>query len=117
MRGVQITKNFCDPQKISDNEKRFSKLLEKRKKSVAFMIEHRRSTIIINIVIEITAGVIFAVGLVYVMWFMRIRKSLIGPAQYRVFMLAFICIACFWFVYLFVKILSQYRLLRRTSSQ
>lgn len=105
------------PSEIRSSRKRLAELQERRKNSVTEVIRRRRSTIIINMTIEIAAGIVFAVGLFYVMRFISMQKSQMETFHYRIYIGAFTVISCGWFLYIFLKIRSHYRLLKEISSE
>ena len=106
-------KKIDDFPELKASRKRLAELREKRA-SVTDLIERKRSTILINMIISIAAGVIFAVGLYFVMRFLNMRKPQMDPVQYKIYMGVFTLISIGWFVYLFLKIQTYYKLLRRT---
>ena len=108
---------FDKPSEIRSSLKRLDELRERRKNSVAEVIRRRRSTIIINMTIEIAAGIVFAVGLFYVMRFLSMQKSQMEPFHYRIYIGAFTVISCGWFLYISLKIRLHYKLLKENFSE
>ena len=109
--------NSIKPQDVPSGRKRLSELRERKRASVSESIGNSRTTVIINMIINITSGMIFAVGLFYVMRFLNMRKPYMDPMQYRIFIGAFIFISVGWFAYLVVRIRRHIKRLREISSQ
>jgi len=109
-------KKIDDFPELKASRKRLAELRVKRKDSVADLIERRRSTILINMIISIISGAIFAVGLYFVIRFLNMQKSQMNPVQYKIYMGVFTVISIGWFVYLFMKIRSYCKLLRKNFS-
>jgi len=109
MRKIDKTRNFFA------SRKRLSELRERREEEASLPIRYSRSTILINVAILIASGVIFAVGLFYIIRFLGLQKPHMEPVQYKIYIFAIASIACAWSVYLFIKIRSYYRLFRRIS--
>jgi len=107
---------FHDREKITSGRKRLSELRLRRRSSVSDSIRNSRNTVIINMIIGITSGIIFMVGLFYVMQFLFTRKPYMDPFQFKVLMGAFTVIACGWFIFLIIRIRSHYKRLREVSS-
>ena len=108
--------NSHDREKITSGRKRISELRLRRRSSVSDSIRNSRNTIIINMIIGITSGVIFAVGLYFVVQFLYMRKPYMDPLQYKIIMGAFMIIACGWFIFLIIRIRSHYKRFREVSS-
>ena len=102
---------------FSSSRKRLSELRERKIKSVSDSIEYSRTTVLTNMVIAVSSGVFFVVGIVYLMRFIHMRKSFMEPTQYQLFMGLLILIVCGWFIILFLRIRKHYKLLRKASAQ
>ena len=103
--------------KLSSNRKRFAELKERKRLSSSEFIGYSRSTLFVNLIIELIAGVLFAIGLFYILWFIRIRKSYMELSIYRLILGGVIIIGCVWFGFLLAKIRAKVRLLRRNSTR
>ena len=103
-------------QDISSARKRMSELRERHKPSVADSIRRSRTTIFINMLIELFSGILYAVGLYIAIRFLNLRKPFMEPIQYKVFIGAFTVISCGWFSYLLIKMYGNLKRFRRISS-
>lgn len=109
--------NSIKPPDIQSSRRRLSELRERKRANVSESIGKSRTTVIINMIINITSGMIFAVGLFYVMRFLNMRKPYMDPMQYRIFIGAFIFISCGWFAFLVVRVRRHIKRLREISFQ
>ena len=109
--------NSIKPPDIPSGRRRLSELRERKRASVSKSIGNSRTTVIINMIINITSGIIFAVGLFYVMRFLNMRRPYMDPMQYRIFIWAFIFISCGWFAYLVLRVRRHIKRLREISSR
>ena len=75
---------FSDPSKLSSSGRRLSELRERKRTSITESINKSRTTILINIAIAVVSGILFAVGLIYVIRIIHIRKPFIEPEQYKI---------------------------------
>lgn len=109
--------NSIKPPDIRSGRRRLSELRERKRASVSESIGNSRTTVIINMIINITSGIIFAVGLIIVLKFLNMRKPYMDPMQYRIFIGAFIFISAGWFTWLVIRIRRHIKRLREISSQ
>lgn len=108
---------FNVPFDSSSSRKRLSDLRERERESVSETIQGSRTTILINMFIQIAAGLIYAVGLYVIIQFLNLRKTLMNPLQYKIYFGAFTAISCGWYIYLFIKIRSYYKRFRNASTR
>ena len=110
-------KNHNESGELRRSRERFAELQRQKSKSVTYMIGRKRTTIIINMIIEILSGVIYGFGLFFIIQFLQMRKSHMGPGQYKIFIGAFTVISIGWFIYLSLKIRTSYKRLREVSAK
>ena len=56
---------FSDPRRLSSGRQRLSQLRERKRISVAESIDRSRTTVLVNMAIAVISGLLFAVGLIY----------------------------------------------------
>jgi len=107
--------NLDEFRNISSGRKRLAELRERRV-SAAEAIRNSRTTVLINLFIEIASGLIFGVGVIYAVKFLNLRRPYMAPLQYRIFIGTFGVITLAWYVYLVNKVRSNVKRLRELSS-
>ena len=106
-------RRYGSHQEISSARKRLVELREKRRKSVSESIQRSRTTILINMAIEVLSGLIYAVGVFYAVRILNIRRSQMETVHYRIILGSILSISCVWFVILIAKARSNYIRLRK----
>jgi len=91
---------------------RIAALRKRRRTSSVDALDSSRVTVIINIVIGLVSGLIFAVGLVYVFKFLSFQRPYIDPTIYKIYITVFFVLSAGWFVWLVVRIVRNVRRLR-----
>lgn len=110
-----------DPNKIPDlsyiNKRREEVRRIRRRASIDDVIQRNRTTLLINLLIEILAGLILMAGIVYTAYFLTMRRSHLHPGQYTLYMgvLAFFSVG--WFTYIVYKARNKYLLYRKYSNE
>ena len=110
-----------DPNKIPDlsyiNKRREEARRIRRRASVDEVIQRNRTTLLINLLIEVLAGLILLAGIAFTAYFLTMRRSVLHPGQYKLYMgvLAFFSVG--WFTYIVYKAQNKYLLLRKYSSK
>ena len=110
-----------DPNKIPDlsyiNKRREEVRRIRRRASIDDVIQRNRTTLLINLLIEILAGLILMAGIVYTAYFLTMRRSHLNPGQYTLYMgvLAFFSVG--WFTYIVYKARNKYLLYRKYSTK
>ena len=104
---------FSGPRKLSSGRRRLSELRERKRTSVAESINKSRTTILINMTIAVVSGLLFAIGLIYVIRIIHIRKQFIDPEMYKILIGLLSFIACAWIVILILRIRKHLRLYRK----
>ena len=110
-----------DPNKIPDlsyiNKRREEARRIRRRASVDEVIQRNRTTLLINLLIEILAGLILLAGTAFTAYFLTMRRSVLPPGQYKLYMgvLAFFSVG--WFTYVAYKVRNKYLLYRKCSSK
>jgi len=91
--------------RITSGRRRLEELREKRKKaSVTDALSRSRSTIIINLTIEIASAVTVLIGVTYLIRFFWLKRFDIDPLIFRI---STACLGVFvagWMVYIFLRI-------------
>jgi len=110
-----------EPNKIPDlsyiKKRREEARRIRRRASVDEIIQRDRTTLLINLLIEIIAGLILIAGIMYTAYFLTIRRSALSPAQYKLYIgvLAFFSVG--WFTYVASKVRKKYLLYREYSKK
>jgi len=94
---------------------RLEELREKRNLRDTVSIRRARTTVIINILIEICSGLIFCVGALYAVRFLNIRRPFMEPMHYRLFLSSFGIVSAGWLFFLIGKIRRNWKHLRELS--
>ena len=110
-----------DPNKIPDlsyiNKRREEVRRIRRRASIDDVIQRNRTTLLINLSIEILAGLILMAGIVYTAYFLTMRRSLLHPGQYTLYMSVLVFFSVFWFSYVVYKARNKYLLYRKYSTK
>jgi len=87
----------------------------RKRPSVHDTIRASRSTLLINLVIEIVSGLILFVGIAYTVQFLTARKAYIEPGKFRLYLqiLGFFSVA--WFTYVGFKVRKKYLAFRNAG--
>jgi len=102
----------------SSGRKRLSELKNRQKqKSVVDSIYTSRTTVLINLTIMIASGVLLITGLSYIIRFLLMKRELMEPVQFGIFIGTILLLAGFWLLYFFYKLKSYYLLLRRLHTK
>jgi len=110
--GIPGTPHVTRHSDAESGRQRITELRKRRRTSSVDVLASSRVTAIINIVIGLVSGLIFAVGLVYVFRFLAIRQSYMDPTIYKIFITVFSVLSAGWFVWLIVRIVRNVRRLR-----
>ena len=92
-----------DRSNIQFGKRRLRELRDKKRPSVDDTIKNSRTTVLINIAIEIFSGILFMIGLVYAIRFLNLRRPFIGDTHYLVMFWGFLVIGVGWFVWLLMR--------------
>lgn len=85
----------------------------RRRSGVRESIERSRSTLLINLIIEIVAGIILLVGISCSVMFIYNRRSTLNPGQFKLYIEILVFFAIGWFTYIGFKIRTKYLLLKK----
>jgi hypothetical protein len=98
--------------------RRLAELKEHRESnSIIETIGMSRSTLIINMVIECASGIVFIVGLAYLVRFFIHQKHHIDPALYTLWFSIILLVSFLWFVFFVVRLRHRYTILKKYSSE
>ena len=103
-----------EPQKVpglSDKRRRI-----RSKPSVAETISKSRTTILVNMIIEIACTMILIVGIIYLIRFLVYFRENMVELYFRLFLGAVILFTIGWSVYFFIKLYEHYRLFKKTGN-
>ena len=89
--------------------RRIEELREQRSLRDEVTIRRARTTVIINILIEICSGLIFGVGAFYAVRFLNLRRPYMEPMHYRLFLSTFALISVVWLAFLIGKIRRNWK--------
>lgn len=78
-------------------------------------IRNSRSTLLINLLIEIASGLVLFMGIAYTMKFLYARKAYIEPGEFRLYTTILVFFSVGWFTYVGFKIRAKYRALRNAG--
>jgi hypothetical protein len=110
-----------DPNKIPDlsyiNKRREEARRIRRRASIDDVIQRNRATLLINLLIEIMAGLVLMAGIVYTGYFLTIRRHLLHAGQYQLYMSILVFFSVFWFSYVAYKAWKKYLLYRKYSKE
>jgi hypothetical protein len=110
-----------DPDKIPDlsylRKRREEARQIRRRASVDETIQRNRTTLLINLFIEIFSGLVLLAGIVFAIYFITLRRNAISPEQYKLYIgvLGFFSIG--WFTYVGFKIRKKFLLYREYSKK
>ncbi len=79
-------------------------------------IRSSRSTLLINLIIEIASGLILLVGIAFTVKFLHDRKAYIEPGKYRLYLQIISVFTIGWFAYVGHKVRTKYRAFRRAGN-
>ena len=82
------------------------------RQSVHESIANSRATLLTNLVIEIAAGLVLLVGVVYALLFLYTRRAILDPARFKIYLEVIIFFTLAWFTYVGFKVRAKYRALR-----
>ena len=102
-----------EPQKIpglSDKRRRI-----RSKPSVADTISKSRTTILVNMIIEIACATVLIVGVIYFIRFLVYFRENMVELYFKIFLGAIILFTAGWSVYIFIKLYEHYRLFKKAG--
>ncbi len=102
-----------EPQKVPGFRR--SRRRAVRKPSIAESISKSRTTILINMVIEAACAVILIIGFLYLIRFLIFWKERMVELHFKIFLGTAIFFAIGWSFYIFWKLFSHYKLLKKVS--
>ena len=106
-----------DPKHIPDLSPLYRSRFEARRRgsrpSVRDSIDRARSTLLINLLIEILAGVILLAGIVFTVKFLYDRRAYLDPARFKLYIEVVVFFTVGWITYVGFKVRAKYRLLRK----
>ncbi len=82
--------------------------------SVRDSIDRARSTLLINLVIEILAGIILLAGIGFTVKFLFDRRAALDPAKFKLYIEIIAFFTAGWLTYVGFKVRAKYRLLRNS---
>jgi hypothetical protein len=83
--------------------------------SVNESINNARTTLFINLLIEILSGVVLLVGIGYTVRFLLNRRAYLDPDRLRLYLEVLAFFAAGWLTYFGFKVRARYRALRRIT--
>lgn len=105
-----------DPPVMPDFELLQRHLRESRRRvprqSVHDSIANSRSTLLTNLVIEIAAGMVLLVGIVYAMMFLYAHRAQLDPVRFKIYIEVITFFTLAWFTYVGFKVRNKYRAFR-----
>ena len=113
--------SMSDPNKIPDlsylRRRREEAHQIRRRTSVDETIQRNRTTLLINLLIEIFSGLVLLAGIAFAIYFITMRRNAISPEQYKLYIgvLGFFSIG--WFTYVAFKIRKKFLLYREYSKK
>lgn len=117
----KIGDTMTEPLKIPQFTSGRGRLAELREqgnlKETTESIGSSRSTLIINLAIDIFSGIIFIVGFWYLIKFFLLRREHLDPAFFHTWLGIIFLIALFWLAFFVVRIRHRYMLLKKHSSE
>lgn len=105
-----------EPPRIPDLSEfnRRSRMWSIRNRSgVSDSINYARSTLLINLVIEIAAGLIFLTAIMYTVRFLFARREMLDHARFKLYIEILIFFTLGWFTYIGFKVRAKYLLLKK----
>lgn len=106
-----------DPKQIPDlsplYKSRFDVRRRRTRPSVRDSIDRARSTLLINLLIEIIAALILIAGIGFTVKFLYNRRVNLDPAKFKLYIEIIVFFTVGWLTYVGFKIRAKYRLLRR----
>jgi len=102
-----------EPQKVhglSDRRRRI-----RSKPSVAETISKSRTTILVNMIIEIACATVLIVGVIYFIRFLVYFRENMVELYFRIFLGAIILFTAGWSAYIFIKLHGQYLLFKKAD--
>jgi len=107
-----------DPKHIPDLSPllrtRFDTRRRRTRPSVRDSIDRARSTLLINLIIEILAGLILLAGIVFTVKFLFDRRSALDPGRFKLYIEVMIFFTIGWLTYVGFKVRAKYILLRKS---
>jgi hypothetical protein len=90
--------------------------IERNRPGIGESISNSRSTLLINLIIEIVSGLVFFVAIGYTVWFLSLRRDQLDPANFKLYIEILIFFSLAWLTYIGFKIRAKYLHLRRNWS-
>ena len=110
-----MSKN-TDNRGIASSRDRIAELRESRRRTLE-PLNSSRTTVIINMLIGITSGIIFLVGITVVVRFLVFQRASMGENSFRIFIGLILSVGVFWFIYLAIRIRGHLARLSEISSK
>ena len=102
---------------IGSGKRRLETLRETRRVSTHETVNRSRTTVMINIGIELLSACIYIVGISYAFMFLSMRKPFMDPLHYRLFIGAFIAVSAVWLTLLTRKVIRNILRYREITRQ
>ena len=93
-----------DSRGIASSRERIAELRERRRRGTLDQLSSSRTTVIINMLIGVTSGIIFLVGITVAVRFLAFQRESMGETSYRLFTGIFLLVGVFWLAFLVVRI-------------
>ena len=87
----------------------------RNKPSVAETISKSRTTILVNMIIEIVCAMVLIIGVIYFIRFLIYFRNKMVELYFRIFLGTVILFTAGWSVYFFIKLYEHYRLFKKTG--
>lgn len=100
---------------IEQNENKKRRI--RRIPNVTDSIMNSRTTIIVNMVIEIFSALVLLIGIIYFFRFMIFFRTKMVDMYFRIFLGASFIFSAGWFSYMFIKIREHYRMLMNSLKE
>jgi len=102
---------------IGSGKRRLEELRETRRVSAHESVSRSRTTVLINIGIELVSACIYLVGISYAFLFLSVRKPFMDPLHYRLFIGAFLAVSAVWLTLLARKVIRNILRYREITRQ
>jgi hypothetical protein len=80
---------------------------------VSDSIERARSTLLINLIIEIVAGLILLFAIVFTVRFLFTRREMLDPVKFKLYIEILIFFTIGWFTFIGFKVRAKFLLLKK----
>jgi len=96
-----------DRTNINAGRRRLQEIREQRGPSALDTIKNSRTTVTINIAIEVLSGILFMTGLVIAVKFLNLRRAFMEAIHYKMMLWSIIAIGAGWSVWLLIRMRSN----------